>query len=535
MEPRGATVAPSSTPVDSAVDIQGTSPGQPVHRLWTSWGLIRGSITNTRSDVGKRHPPPVHTNSWSIAGRQPPHEHRMTHYPPDVDAADSASVRAVKESPHPGMDRAIARLALPAFGALLAQPLFILIDAVIVGTLGTLPLAGLGAATTVFGAVVGLCIFLSYAATSAVARLVGAGDRSGALSQAVDGMALGVGLGIIIGAITFIAADPLVRLLGTSDQATPYAVTYLRIIAISFPAVLGVLAAVGVLRGLQDTRTTLVVTLLQVGTNLVLSLVFVLVFNWGIGGSAAATAIAEALGLVLYAVILARLARRERVPIRPSGIGVVRSARDGVPLFVRSVALRGVLVIAAAVAARLGDAELAAYHVTVTLFFALALALDAVAIAGQALLGRSLGAGDVDSSRRITRRIVWWSVWLGVVLTLIVLALRPWMPGWFGDDPDVAVIISSALLVLALLQPLSGVVFALDGVLIGAGDTRWLAWAQVGVFIAFLPAAWLVLRFSWGVEGLWWALGWFLLIRAVLVAWRARGNAWLVTGAVRPR
>ena len=468
MEPRGAEVAPSSTPVDSAVDIQGTSPGQPVHRLWTSWGLIRGSITNTRSDVGKRHPPPVHTNSWSIAGRQPPHEHRMTHYPPDVDAADSASVRAVKESPHPGMDRAIARLALPAFGALLAQPLFILIDAVIVGTLGTLPLAGLGAATTVFGAVVGLCIFLSYAATSAVARLVGAGDRSGALSQAVDGMALGVGLGIIIGAITFIAADPLVRLLGTSDQATPYAVTYLRIIAISFPAVLGVLAAVGVLRGLQDTRTTLVVTLLQVGTNLVLSLVFVLVF-------------------------------------------------------------------AAAVAARLGDAELAAYHVTVTLFFALALALDAVAIAGQALLGKSLGAGDVDSSRRITRRIVWWSVWLGVVLTLIVLALRPWMPGWFGDDPDVAVIISSALLVLALLQPLSGVVFALDGVLIGAGDTRWLAWAQVGVFIAFLPAAWLVLRFSWGVEGLWWALGWFLLIRAVLVAWRARGNAWLVTGAVRPR
>jgi Na+-driven multidrug efflux pump len=206
-----------------------------------------------------------------------------------------------------------------------------------------------------------------------------------------------------------------------------------------------------------------------------------------------------------------------------------------VPLFVRSAALRGVLVIAAAVAARLGDAELAAFHVTVTLFFALALALDAVAIAGQALTGKSLGSGEVGESRVIARRVVWWSVWLGVALALVVLALRPWLPGWYGDDAQVAAIISSALLVLALLQPLSGVVFALDGVLIGAGDTQWLAWAQVAVFIAFLPAAWLVLVNSWGLDALWWALGWFLLARAVLLVWRARGTAWLITGAVRPR
>jgi putative MATE family efflux protein len=433
------------------------------------------------------------------------------------------------------MDRAIGRLALPAFGALLAQPLFVLVDAAIVGTLGTGPLAGLGAATTVFGAVIGLCIFLSYAATAAVARLLGAGDRAGALSQGVDGMALGIGLGAVIGAITFVAAEPLIRLLGTSAEVTPYAVTYLRIIAISFPAILGVLAAVGVLRGLQDTRTTLLVTLLQVLTNLILCLVFVLVLGWGIAGSAASTAIAEVIGVLVYGVILARTARRERVTIRPSGLGVLRSARDGVPLFVRSLALRGVLVLAAAVAARLGDAELAAYHVTVTIFFALALALDAVAIAGQALLGKSLGEGDVAASRHITRRIVWWSVWLGVLLGVIVLVLRPWLPYWFGDDAEVAALMSAALLVLALLQPLSGVVFALDGVLIGAGDTRWLAWAQVSVLFAFLPAAWLVLRFSWGIEGLWWALGWFLLLRAVLVVWRARGSSWLVTGAVRPR
>ena len=257
--------------------------------------------------------------------------------------------------------------------------------------------------------------------------------------------------------------------------------------------------------------------------------------GWGIGGSAAATGIAELVGLLAYGAILLRMARREGVAITPSGVGVVRSARDGVPLFVRALALRAVLVIASAVAARLGDAELAAYHVTVTLFFALALALDAVAIAGQALLGKTLGAGDVDASRTITRRIVWWSVWLGVALAVIVLALRPWLPGWYGDDAQVIALISSALIVLAVLQPLSGVVFALDGVLIGAGDTRWLAWAQIAVLIAFLPAAWLVLAHSWSLDALWWALGWFLLVRAVLLVWRARGSAWLVTGAVRPR
>jgi putative MATE family efflux protein len=292
---------------------------------------------------------------------------------------------------------------------------------------------------------------------------------------------------------------------------------------------------VGVLRGLQDTRTTLYVTLVMVATNLVLDLVFILGFGWGIAGSAAATGIAELIGLVAYAGILLRTAHRAGVTIIPSGIGVVRSARDGAPLFVRSAALRGVLVIAAAVAARLGDAELAAYHVTVTLFFALALALDAVAIAGQALTGKSLGSGEVRESRVIARRIVWWSVWLGVALSLVILALRPWLPGWYGDDAQVAALISSALLVLALLQPLSGVVFALDGVLIGAGDTRWLAWAQIAVFMAFLPAAWLVLVNSWGLDALWWALGWFLFVRAVLLVWRARGSAWLITGAVRPR
>lgn len=431
------------------------------------------------------------------------------------------------------IDRAIARLALPAFGALVAQPLFLLVDAAIVGTLGTESLAGLGAASTIFGAVVGLCIFLSYATTAAVARLLGSGDRAGALSQGIDGMVLGIGLGVVLGVLGWIFAEPLVRALGTSDEVTPYAVTYLRVIAIAYPAVLGVLAGVGVLRGLQDTRTTLYVTLAQVITNLVLCLLFVIGFGWGIGGSAAATGTAELLGLLLYGVVIWRVAHRERARLHPSGVGIVRSARDGIPLLVRSAALRGVLVLASAVAARLGDPQLAAYHVTVTLFFMLALALDAVAIAGQALIGKTLGEGSIAESRAMTARMVMWSIWLGVALGVAILVLRPWLPTWFSADAQVIEIMSGALIVLALLQPMSGVLFAIDGVLIGAGDTVWLAWAQVVVFIAFLPAAWLVLHFELGVSALWWALGWFLLLRTLLVVWRVRGTAWAVTGAVR--
>jgi putative MATE family efflux protein len=431
------------------------------------------------------------------------------------------------------LDRRIWALAVPAFGALVAHPLFLLTDAAIIATLGTIPLAGLGAATTIIATIVGLAIFLAYATTASVARRLGAGDRAGALRQGIDGMVLGIGLGVVVGLLVWAGAEPLVAALGTSPEASEQAVVYVRIVALSMPAMLGVLAGVGVLRELQDTATTLYVTLAQVGLNLVITVVLVLVLDFGIAGSALGTAAAEGLGLVAYGWVLLRLARGERIALRPTGAGVMASARDGVPLFIRTIALRIVFLVAAAVAARLGDNTLAAWHVTATLFFTLALSLDALAIAGQALLGRTLGEGDVVASRAITRRIVAWSIGMGVVLLFGVLAVRPWLPDWFSDDATVIAMMSSALVILALQQPLAGATFALDGILIGAGDMRFLAIAQSVVTVAFLPAAWLVLHADLGLDGLWWAMAWFLLVRAIILGWRAKGSAWLVTGAVR--
>lgn len=438
---------------------------------------------------------------------------------------------AAAAGPRPGSLREILGLAVPALGALVAQPLFVLVDAGVVGTLGTLPLAGLGAAATLVSLVLGLCIFLAYATTSSVARRVGEGRWDAAVSEGVEGMALGLGLGVLLALGTWLAAEPLVVALGASAEVTPYAVTYLHVIAFGFPAALMAMAGVGVLRGLQDTRTTLVVTLVVVVVNLVLAFVLVIGLGYGIGGSAAATVAAEVVQAAAYAAVVIRVARRRGVRIAPSGLGMISAARTGGPLFLRTVVLRAVFLVAAAVAARLGDADLAAYHVSFQVWMLLALAADALAIAGMALLGRYLGADDREGARQVTARLVRLGAVMGVVLGLLVLASVPWLPSLFTSDPLVRSLIAASLVVAALQQPLSSPVFVLDGVLIGAGDGRWLAGAGLVMLVAFLPAAWLVLARDLGVVDLWWALTWFMVVRGALLAWRARGDRWLRTSA----
>jgi putative MATE family efflux protein len=428
-----------------------------------------------------------------------------------------------------GSLREILRLAVPALGALVAQPLFVLVDAAIVGTLGTLPLAGLGAAATLVSLVLGLCIFLAYATTSSVARRIGEGRWDAAVAEGVEGMALGLGLGAVLALATWLLAEPAVVALGASAEVTPYAVTYLHVVALGFPAALVAMAGVGVLRGLQDTRTTLLVTLVAVSVNLALAAYLVLGLHLGIGGSAAATAVAETVQASAYVAVLVRVARRHGVALRPSGLGMLAAARTGGPLFARTVVLRSVFLLAAAVAARLGDADLAAYHVSFQVWMLLALAADALAIAGMALLGRYLGSGDAEGARRVTGRLVRLGAAMGATLGLLVLVCVPWLPALFTPDAAVRALIAASLVVAALQQPLAAPVFVLDGVLIGAGDGRWLAGAGLVMLAAFVPAAWLVLDRDLGVVGLWWALTWFMVVRGVLLARRSRGDAWLRT------
>ena len=445
----------------------------------------------------------------------------------------SSSVSRVRRPFRDPTDRELLWLAVPAFGSLVAEPLYLLGDAAVVGTLGTEPLAGLGAAATVLTTVVGLCVFLAYGTTAVTARLLGAGDLTRALHRGIDGMWLAVGLGLLLLVAGVVTAEPLVRALGASDEVVPFAAAYLRISSLGLPAMLLVLAATGVLRGLQDTRTPLLVAGVSAAANFGLAALFVLGFGWGIEGSAWATVIAQTGAALWFVLVVGRGAARHHASWVPDLHGVLAAGTTSAPLFVRTIALRLVFLTAAAVAARLGDADLAAYQVSMQTWFLLALGMDALAIAGQAVVGKRLGGDDVGGAHAVVQRLVGWSVGLGVLLMVLVLALRVPYASVFTDEADVASLLASSLVVVALMQPLAGPVFVWDGILIGAGDAGFLAWAQIIMYAAFLPAVWWVLVADAGLVALWWALFWFMAVRGLLLWWRTRSAAWAVPGAVR--
>ncbi|MFJ3909839.1 MATE family efflux transporter [Streptomyces vinaceus] len=436
--------------------------------------------------------------------------------------------------PAPGRhDREILALAVPAFGALVAEPLFVMADSAIVGHLGTPQLAGLGIAAALLTTAVSVFVFLAYATTAAVSRRVGAGDLRAAIRQGMDGIWLALLIGAAVVAVLLPTAPWLVSLFGASDEVAPYAVTYLRISALGIPAMLMVLAATGVIRGLQDTRTPLYVAIGGFALNAGLNGALVYGAGFGIAGSAWGTVIAQCAMAGAYLFVVVRGARRHGASLRPDSAGIRACAQAGVPLLVRTLSLRAVLMIATAVAARLGDADIAAHQILLSLWSLLAFALDAIAIAGQAIIGRYLGAGDTEGAKAVCRRMVQWGIGSGVVLGALVVAARPLFIPLFTGDPVVEDALLPALLVVAVSQPVCGIVFVLDGVLMGAGDGRYLAWAMLLTLAVFTPAALLVPALGGGLTALWWAMTLMMLVRMVTLQLRARSGRWLVAGATR--
>ncbi|MFD2689066.1 MATE family efflux transporter [Streptomyces phyllanthi] len=430
-------------------------------------------------------------------------------------------------------DRDIVALAVPAFGALVAEPLFLMTDTAIVGHLGTAQLAGLGVASALLTTAVSIFVFLAYATTAAVARRVGAGDPRAAIRQGMDGIWLALLLGAVVVAVVLPGAPALVGVLGASDTAAPYATTYLRISSLGIPPMLVVLAATGVLRGLQDTKTPLYVAVVGFVANAALNATLVYGAGLGIAGSAWGTVIAQCGMAAVYLWVVVRGARRHGASLRPDAVGIRASAQAGAPLLVRTLSLRAILMIATAVAARLGDTDIAAHQILLSLWSLLAFALDAIAIAGQAIIGRYLGAGDTQGARETCRRMVQWGVVTGIALGLLVIVSRPVFIPLFTGDPVVQEAALPALLVVALSQPISGVVFVLDGVLMGAGDGAYLAWAMLATLAVFTPVALLVPAVGGGLAALWGAMVLMMSMRMLTLWLRSRSGHWIVTGATR--
>lgn len=449
---------------------------------------------------------------------------------------------AATRSRRAATDAEILRLAWPAFLALVAEPLFVLADAVIVGHLGTPQLAAAGVAGALMTTLVGLCVFLAYGTTASVARRVGAGDTAGALAGGIDGLWLAVAIGLSVTVAAWPLAPVLVRLLGASDDVAGPAADYLRIAVLGTIPLLLMLAATGVLRGLQDTRTPLLAAVAGNALNIALNLVLV----YGLGPAGGLGLLGSALGSVLAQLatagllvgVVARGARRAGVPLTPDLPGVRAAGRAGVPLVVRTLTLRAALLLTvyavAALPARRGgaDAGLAAHQVAMAVWGFLAYALDAIAIAAQTITGRALGAGDRTETRVLTTRMLQWGVVAGVVTGLGLAATSPVLGRLFTDDARVLDLLVPVLLVAALAQPVAGVVFVLDGVLIGAGDGRYLALAGLVTLVVYTPLALLAPTLTW----LWvaFALG-FMAARAVVLLHRARSERWMVIGTTLAR
>jgi len=383
-------------------------------------------------------------------------------------------------SPH---DAEILRLAIPAFGALIAEPLFLFADSAIVARLGTTPLGGLGVASQALSTVVGIAIFLAYGTTAAVARQLGAGNHGAAIRQGIDGLWLAAILGLLVLAAGWPAARAIAAAFGGTAGVTAEAATYLRISLLGVPSMLIMLA-----------------------------------------GAAAA-----------YLAVVARGARRAGAALRPGRDGLRAAAVTGAALVVRTLALQAVLIVMTAIAARQGGAAIAAHQITFRAWALLAYALDAIAIAGQAITGRYLGAGDPAGARSATSRMIGWGVIYGTVFGVVLFVSIPVLPAIFPAAPDVRQILVPVLVVAALQQPIAGLVFVLDGVLIGAGDQDYLALAGLAAAAVFAAAVVVVVTAGHGgLVSLWLAFTVWLLARFATVTLRTRGRRWLVTGAVRP-
>lgn len=430
-------------------------------------------------------------------------------------------------------DREITRLAVPALGALVAEPLYVLADTAVVGHLGTPELGGLAVAGQTLLTFHAVMIFLAYGTTAAVSRLLGAGREREAAVHAVQGMWIALGAGVVGGAVLWIVTDPLLELLGAGGEILEHGRTYLRVSLFGLPAMLMILAAVGYLRGMQDTMRPLVVALATAVVNLVLELVLIFGFGFGIGASALSTVVAQWAGAAVFAVWVGGAVAGHDVSFAPSPALLRRQLTVAGDLFVRTAALRGSFTVGVAAAARIGPTDLAAHEITFQLWSFVALALDAIAIAGQAMIGRFLGAGDLVGARRVGDRMVRWGLVAGLVATVVILLSRPALPHLFSGDDAVIALTAFLIVHLALMQPVNGVVFALDGILIGAGDMRFLAWAMIGAAAVFVPLALSVPALDLGVGWLWGAIWALMLARAAVLLLRFRSDAWLVAGAER--
>ncbi|WP_037181435.1 MATE family efflux transporter [Rhodococcoides fascians] len=438
----------------------------------------------------------------------------------DVDASQDASPRR------------ILGLALPALGVLAAEPLYLLFDAAVVGRLGAAALAGLAVGGLVLAQVSTQLTFLSYGTTARAARMHGAGRERDAVGEGAQATWLALILGTVIVGVMQMLCVPILTVIGGGGDITAQAVQWFRVAVLGVPFILVSLAGNGWMRGVQNTVRPLRFVLVGLGLSAVLCPLLVHGLagfpDLGLVGSAVANVVGQAVSGAFFVAAVVR----SGVPLRPSWSIMRAQLVLGRDLVLRSLAFQACFLSAAAVASRFGAASVAANQVVLHMWNLVSLTLDSLAIAAQTLVGAALGRGDVRGATRLGWRLTVWSTIFAAVLAGVFAVGRPVIPALFTTDGSVVAEMHSIWWIFVVIVPIAGVVFALDGVLLGAGDAAFLRTATLAcALIGFLPAIWMALAFDWGLRGIWFGLGVFVTLRMIAVVVRTLSGKWALVGA----
>ncbi|WP_347305887.1 MATE family efflux transporter [Corynebacterium sp. SA-MJD20WY100] len=416
--------------------------------------------------------------------------------------------------------RRIFGLALPALGVLAAMPLYLLFDTAVVGRLGATALAALGAAATVQSVVTTQLTFLSYGTTARSARFYGRGDRQAAVAEGVQATWVALGVGATLMALMWVFAGGIARFMTGSEDVARLAAEWLRVAALAIPLTLIEMAGNGWMRGVQDTRKPLLFTLAGLIPGAIAVPIFV--YFWGILGSAAATVLGMG---IIAGCFLRELHREHEGDWRPDRGVIGKQLVLGRDLIVRSLAFQVAMLSATAVVGRFGTAPLAAHQIMTQLWNFLTLVLDSLAIAAQTLIGAALGAGH--SAKRVGQRIVGYSAGFAVALAVVFAVGASLIPRIFTQDSAVLDALARPWWVMVAMVITGGVLFALDGVLLGAGDAAFLRTLTLAsVILGYLPGVFLAYALDWGLTGVWAGLAAFIALRTVGVIYRFKSMKW---------
>lgn len=446
---------------------------------------------------------------------------------------------ATAEAENQTLNRRILSLAVPSLGSLLAEPLMVMADSAMIGHVGTTELAGLTLGSSVNVFLVGICIFLVYTTTAVASRQLGAGNRRGAVKTGVDGAWLGLLVGAVLAAVLWVGALPIVSLFGAAERVNIQGAAYLRAAAPSMLGMMLVLAGTGAMRGMLDAKIPLVISVSGAIANVAFNATFIYGFKLGVTGAGIGTSLAGIGMGVAFALKIMVGARRAKVALHPEFRAIFAALTGGVPLMIRTLTIQIVVLGTLWVAASQGEVAIAGRQIAANTWSLGANLHDSLAIAVQALIGFELGRADRRAVRDLIHRVTLWGLGLGVVLGVIIAVLVPLWPRVFSNDSEVLAAAALALLVSAFFQPLAGVVFVFDGVLIGANDTWYLALAGLINLVVYIPALVLVWRFAPdGILGLAWLWGCycgvFFLARMATLGWRIRQDRWMKLDFAKP-